>query len=101
MPLSVQTKVVRGRPVSKLQCRGIHALGHLEVGVHAATKPCTVRESCCRQAAQRLARRIVLQHVAQNDVAALIIRRPTCLRDKRQRKRDPEGWVPVRANPLK
>jgi hypothetical protein len=90
VPLPVQPEVVRGRPVSKLQCRGIHVLGHIEVGVHAATKPRTVRESCSSHAAQRLARRIVLQHVAQNDVPGLVVRWPTRLGDKRQCKRDPK-----------
>lgn len=41
------------------------------------------------------------QHVAQNDVSAFVIRRPTCLRDRRQCKRDPKGGMAARANPFK
>ena len=61
-------------------------LGHLEVGVHAA---------------QRVPRRIVVQHVPQNDVLDLVIHRATGLRDKRQGQCHSQGWAPVGANTFK
>jgi len=42
-----------------------------------------------------------LQHVAQNDMPSLIVRRAASLRDERQCKRDTEARMPVRPNPFK